>query len=126
LAEDLLALMKYYGGIEHALAEFRLSGGDVSDHDAKGKPGSFSGQGLEFRLGASEEGGAFDKVAGRVTSEGELREEDNFGAAIGCLAGEGCYLGAVGGEVADGRVDLREGYAHSNRISCLMKVRCKY
>ncbi len=65
-------------------------------------------QGLEVVV---DEAGAHEEVFRRVAGEGELREGDDVGALVARARDVVEDLGGVAIEVADGGVDLGEGYS---------------
>ena len=54
------------------------------------------------------EGRLQDEILGRIAGEEELGEHDHVGAEPGRLGARLAHLGGVAGDVADGRVELRE------------------
>ncbi len=71
-----------------------------------------AGQLLDRALVGGEEVALKVEVLGRVAGYAELREDRQLRALLGGAADPVGDLGAVAVDVADGRVDLGEGYAH--------------
>jgi len=68
-------------------------------------------QSIEIAL---DEGWALEKIEGKITAYTEFREDGEFGAAALGLFREVENAGGVAFKVADGWVELGEGYLHSD------------
>ena len=66
---------------------------------------------LQGGLVVADEGLAQEQVLGRVAGDGQLREGDDVGAEVAGAVGVVDDLVGVALEVADGGVDLGEGYS---------------
>jgi hypothetical protein len=78
-----------------------------------GEPGRERVQG---RLGRGHERLPEDEVLHRVAGHHQLREGDQVGVRLGRLAGPAADEGDVASQVADGRVDLGQGYAQCGHV----------
>jgi hypothetical protein len=104
---DALAAPRRDGGVEHlaaARAPVRRERAEDPHRLARG-----AGDPVRGCLGGRDERRALDEVPGRVSADGQLGEEDEVGPGFLGAAPVRQDLRDVAGEVADGRIDLRDG-----------------
>jgi len=97
------------GAIRGRLAGIVLGFADVTDD---GRHGHFFGEAGEFFLIALEEFGTLDEILRRIAAEAKFGENDKAGAARFCRRGHFQHARGIAGEIADGGIELGEGYFH--------------
>ena len=73
--------------------------------------------------GVGGEGRLQHQVLGLVAGQEQFGQRDEIGAGRHAVAMRGARLGAVAGEIAEGRVELRHGQPKSAGHSCLLRPR---
>ncbi len=102
--------------VERALAGFRLRPPHITANDAQTEVRRIASQAVELSFAAFKKRGLLDQIAGRVTGEGELGKNHDFGAASRRLARGAGHAVDIPGQVADRGIQLRQSDAHGNSI----------
>ena len=109
-APDDFAMLQHGGGIFQPAAGLLRIAVHVADAE-RHRADARGGFGERGEIGVNEIG-ALEQVARRVAAEEQLGREDEFRAAGAGLVVAGQELQPVGGEIADGRIELEQADDH--------------
>ena len=101
------------GGVPDALSFGGVDGFDGAANDGDAQRGGIGSELLDRFVGLFQEVGAIEEVLRGVTEEGEFGENDDIGAGFGGTTGGAEHESCVTRKIANNRIDLAEGDAHT-------------
>ena len=114
---DLVALGQRLAGVgdDDRIVDAALALQRRADDDARSAVGRIGNQRFGRALAGAQEGGLVDEVLGRITGDEQLGEQDEVGALARRIGPRLARLGEIAGDVADDRIELRDGDAQDVR-----------